>query len=94
MFGSKKDDTTAIQDAINMLLSELAGHTGDSEEYARIVERMTELQKLKESNTPDRISKDVAVTAAANIAGILLILQHERAHVVTSKALAFVMKLR
>lgn len=93
MFSSKKTETTALQDAIEALLRELAGHEGSSEEYARIVERLTELHKLQEPTAPP-LSKDVIVNAAASLGGILLILNHERAHVVTSKALGFVMKLR
>lgn len=93
MFGSNKDETP-LQAATNELLRELVTVNGDSEQAERIVARLTELNELKKTNTSAPISKDVLVTAGANLAGILLILNHERAHVVTSKALAFVMKLR
>jgi len=43
---------------------------------------------------PKRISPDTLATIGANLLGIMIIIGHERAHVVTSKALGFIMKLR
>ena len=93
MFGRNKTENP-LQAATDMLLRELVQVDGGSEEAERIVARLTELNELKKTNTSPPVSKDVVVTAATNLAGILLILNHERAHVVTSKALGFVQKLR
>jgi hypothetical protein len=92
MFGRKNE--TPLQAAIDEMLRELATVSGDSEQAERIVARLTELNELQKTNSSGPLSKDAVVTAATNIAGILLILNHERAHVVTSKALGFVQKLR
>lgn len=93
MFGRNKDETP-LQATMNELLRELVTVNGDSEQAERIVARLSELNELKKTDTSPPLSKDVMVTAGANLAGILLILHHERFHVVTSKALGFVLKLR
>lgn len=49
----------------------------------------TELKK-KEVEDRKRVSPDTVALIAANLAGILLIIGHERINVVTSKALGFV----
>jgi hypothetical protein len=93
MLGRNKAETP-LHAAMNELLRELVQVEGDSEQAERIVARLTELNELEKTNSSGPVSKDALVTAGANLAGILLILNYERAHVVTSKALGFVMKLR
>lgn len=78
----------AIDDALFTLLS----HHPTSDEYATIVERVAKLHKLKEIESPQRVSPDTLLTVGANLAGIMMIIHHERLNVVTSKALSFVMK--
>lgn len=78
----------AIDDALFTLMS----HPATSEEYATIVERVAKLHKLKEIESPQRVSPDTLLTVGANLAGIMMIIHHERLNVVTSKALSFVMK--
>lgn len=48
----------------------------------------------KENSRKWRVSQDVAMTAAANIVAILVIVGYERGHVLTSKALSFIGKSR
>lgn len=63
-------------------------------EYPKMVELLTSLMKSRNETAPSRMSADVKATIAANIAGIVILVTHERAHVVTSKALGFIQKLR
>ena len=77
--------------AITDALDQLSTLTADSDEYAKAADQIVKLYELKKKS---RISPDALVAATANILGILVIVGHERAHVVTSKALAFVTKLR
>lgn len=65
-----------------------------SNDFAKTTEQLDSLYKIKAQNKPDRVSKDTLLTVIANLAGIGLILSYEHAHVVTSKALSFVMKTR
>jgi hypothetical protein len=51
-------------------------------------------ERLKEFDRRWKVSPDTAALVLGNLIGILVIVGHERAHVVTSKALNFVMKAR
>jgi hypothetical protein len=93
MFGRNKTEDP-LQAAINELLRELVQTDGSSEYAERITDRLSALNELRKTTSSAPVSKDVMVGGAVNLAGILLILNHERAHVVTSKALGFVSKLR
>lgn len=88
-------EPTANEKAIAECYSALAGYDEDSKEYAKIVKRITELSALENTTKKSKIklpSPDAALTALTGLAGILLILNYERANVVTSKAMGFVHK--
>lgn len=98
MFKKKPSEPTSLENAIEELFREMAPLTGDDPEYARMVAQMDTLYKLKEVDakidTGKHVSRETMAIIVANLAGILLIVGHERAHVVTSKALNFLLKLR
>lgn len=95
MFKRKKKDPTSLDVAIENALSELAGHDADSDEYANITNQLVKLYGLKEIDNPDRrISNDVLAGIAANLIGIGMIISYERVHVITTKALGFIVKTR
>lgn len=73
--------------------SELLSFDANSKEYKETLARYETLRALKAEIQPKRVSPDTLLLAAANIFGILLIVGHERANIVTSKALSFVKKL-
>jgi hypothetical protein len=87
-------EATALDKAIEDLFSELQSVNADTEEYSAMADQLIKLMKLKKEVEPSwRVSPDVLVAAGANVLGILLILNFERAGVVASKALGFVGKL-
>lgn len=87
-----------LQDAIDKLFVDISNVSPDSEEFALMVTNMDTLYKLKEVDAKIKSAKHEKIslwaTVAANILGIGMIVGHERASVVTSKALSFVMKLK
>lgn len=86
---------TKIDEAITSLLSEMAGYDPHTDEYAKMVDQLDKLYKMKVLNKDEnRVSKDTLLAVGANLLGIVLILGYERAHVVTSKALSFILKTR
>lgn len=89
-----KTQPTVLDETIDAALSELKELKTNDPAYQTTLDRVKELYKLKEQNTPKRVSPDTMVLVAGNLAGIVLILGYERAHVVTSKALGFVLKSR
>lgn len=80
--------------AIDKAFVDLNCHTSEKDEYAKTVDQLTKLYSLKEDPSRSRVSKDTLALVSGNLIGILLIVGHERAHVVTSKALTFLGKLR
>lgn len=96
MFNRSKQtpEPTGLEKAITDVHRQMIALSADDDEYAKMADNLTKLYKLREHDAPRRISPDTLATITANLAGIALIVGHERAHVVTSKALGFVLKLR
>lgn len=65
-----------------------------SDDYTKLLDRLADLYKIRAAQQPDRVSKDALAGLLANLAGIGLILNHERIHVITTKAIGFVAKAR
>lgn len=86
-----------LQTVIDKILLKLAHQDPATEEYAKGVNQLTALYKLKELDKPEppqRISPDTLVLAATNIAGIILVINHEHFNVITSKAFSFIRPAR
>lgn len=68
--------------------------SGDKE-YYRYLAHLDKLYDMRiKLEKKFNVDSNTLVVAGANILGILLILQHENLHAVSSKALSFVMKLK
>lgn len=94
MTTQKPNNKAGLENAIERVLTEMGNETVDSEEYAKMVERLQKLHEMKTIESKPRVSPEAALTVGANLLGILMIVGHERTHIVTSKALGFVLKLR
>jgi len=92
MFNRKPPEDEDLDRAITMLVDRMS--TADDEQTARLSDQVSKLYKLKEINAPKRVSPDTLILVAGNLIGIILILNYEKANVITSRALGFVMKLR
>lgn len=82
----------ALDKAIMEALLQLDVVPAYSEEAFKIMNHIERLQKLKESNTSAQLSPDTLAIVIGNFLGIAFIVGHERAHVVTSKAMMLVGK--
>lgn len=85
---------TVLEETIDAALAELKDLKTTDTDYQTTLDRVKELYKLKEQDAPKRVSPDTLATVLGNLAGIVLILNYEQAHVVTSKAISFVLKPR
>lgn len=94
MFTKQTSLTPELDLALAKAYLELTTHVVDSDEYAKAADQIVKLEAIRTANRPDRISKDTMVLAGANLIGILTIVNHERAHVIASKALGFVKTLK
>lgn len=89
----KKAEPTDLEIEIARLLKKLNDLPPNSDDYDKVSDQYVKLTKLhSETTSKKRVSPDTLASAATNIAGILLILNYEHAHVMTSKAVGFVMK--
>lgn len=85
--------TPDLQTAIDKVLVELDTKTPGTDEYATLVEQLDKLMKIKVTEKPvDKLSKDTLTTVLGSLAGIVAIIGFERANIITSKALGFVLK--
>lgn len=99
MFDKKPATNKAgVTEAINALLEDMSGHQSDSPEYARISQQLTNLYSLKEIDhkveSSRRVSAETLAVVGGNLLGIVMIVGHERAHVLTSKALTLLTKVK
>ncbi|MCA1806542.1 MAG: hypothetical protein LC687_01565 [Actinobacteria bacterium] len=90
----KSKNEAELEHAIENLLALLTRTDPRSEEYAVMTEQLEKLYSIREKPSKDRISPDTLALVIGNLVGIVVIVGHERAHIVTSKAINFVMKLR
>lgn len=99
MFTDKPASNKAgVAEAINSLLEAMSAEQPESEAYAQMVDQLTKLYALKETDhkveSPRRVSADTLAIVGGNILGIVMIVGHERASVLTSKALTLLTKVR
>lgn len=89
------DVEAGLKEVIDAVQDRLLTLSPESDEFAKTVDQLDKLYKIKSNNKDeDRVSLNTLIPVIGNLAGIVLILGYERAHVVTSKALSFVLKSR
>lgn len=93
MFTNETPVEVMTEDAIIKAYERLDEMEPGSDEYNTLVTTIKTLSEVKSENSEAGLSVDTAVTVGANLAGILLILHHERAHVIATKAYTLVRKL-
>ena len=91
IFAKKKSHVDREIDAIYEQMHELSH---ESEEYLRALDVIQDLQRIKEVEKRFKVSPDTAAVILGNFALALLILNYEKAGVVTSKAFGFIVKGR
>lgn len=94
MFASKPQPTPELDMAITAALARLDTVDFTSEEYAESLAQATKLLELKNATVRKSISPDTLAIVIGNLLGIVVIVGYERASIVTSKALQFVIKAK
>jgi len=92
LFKVVKQDS--LKEEIESVLRCMSTLNCTSEEYSKSADNLEKLYRAQGYNKNTSISPDTLLLVIGNLAGIALILWHERAEVITSKALGFVMKGR
>lgn len=94
-----------IDDQINDLQEQMFGLDGDSEKYTAMLKNLDSLYRMRLSfmefelelyreDKPKRLDPNTLISAGVNLLGILLILNHEKENVLTTKSLSFINKNR
>lgn len=91
---SKLDMRTKLEKEIDNLLDEMSLIKPSSEEYKKMTENLEMMYKAKSHERVRHISPDTIAVVAGNLAGLVLIMNFEKANVITTKALGFVIRGR
>ena len=100
MFNLKRpeEEPRPLEKALDELVKQLNDHQGHTKEYTALVANVKTLTEAavadKTTNRRPTVSPETMATIAANLAGILMILNYERAHVLTTKAIPLLSKLK
>jgi hypothetical protein len=70
---------------IDAVLDEMQRKGVLSEDYPELLSHLERLQKIKETERLDPVSRDTLALIAGNLMGVLLIIAYEQKHVITSK---------
>lgn len=92
----KPKTETELDKTIRRAYAKLNEHDVMSDEYSKVLDRIIQLNKLKdaEEKHQKQISPDTMVLALTNLVGIAMIIRHENLNVITSKATSFIPKLK
>lgn len=93
MFRRKKEPSE-LDRAISEVFADMVVVNADSDEYAKMADQLVKLYPLREIDRSKWPSPDQWLAASAHLTGILLVVNHERMHVITTKAWSFMKSLR
>ena len=84
-----------LNNEINAVLDSMSVYGPDSPEYAKLMGHLKELNELQHGRkTARKVSPDQMALVIGNLAGILAIISYEHLHVITSKALTTLVKVK
>ncbi len=91
---TKKDKRTNLEKEIDSVIEIMGGYQPASDEYTAASESLERLYKAKSLTPIRKVSPDTILIVVGNLLGIGLILTYEKADVITTKALSFIIKGR
>lgn len=96
MFWKKPMDSTQreLEIALGLAVRDLANHQIGSQAYEKTLGYVMKLQGVRDKNlqSHDSVSKNTWAVIGGNLLGILMIVRHEFANPINSKALNFILK--
>lgn len=95
-FTRKNKESDPLEKEIRAIFDELENCQKNGEDYGVLLERLEKLHSIRNDKkcSDIKIDPNKLIGAAANLAGILLILNYEKANVLATKAVSFVLKGR
>lgn len=86
------EQTSPVDAEIDAVLGAMQKVGVDHEKYPQLMTHLERLYEVKAKSRAPRISRDVWVTAGANLLGILIIVAYEQKHVLTSKGFSHIIR--
>lgn len=91
MFKRPEDEVKTAFDAMIMRTFQMMDDQPEyTEEYASMLEAVTKAYELR---SKEKLNLAAAAPIVAHLAGLVLILQHERAHVIATKAFGLLKRI-
>lgn len=90
----QKESKPNFQTELDRALADLSKLPIESQQYETAVKNIQILCTARAQKANDVPSMDAILTVGANILGILMVLNYEKANIVTTKAIGFIMKGR
>jgi len=95
MFGVfERNETSIYDEPIKQILVDMDEYGTDSPEYSALMRHLEELSRIRADHRSKRVSPDTMAIVAGNLMGILIIVAYEQKHVMTSKAMGFILKTK
>lgn len=95
MLRKPKPEDLKLTNAINDVLDRMATVGPDTPEYPKLIVYLARLTEMKQNQkTARRVSPDQIALVLGNFAGIVFIVAYEHGHVLTSKALSLLVKVK
>lgn len=93
-FKTKQNEDTQLEAAIAQVHEEMRSLTADSPEYAKCVDQLDKLYKIKDPKSKDRAVLKDWIPVIGSLAGVVVIIAWESSgHSLTSKAVSFIRKI-
>lgn len=91
---TNRDKRTPLEKEIDTVLDTMGNISPDSKEYEAMAKNLKVLYEAKALEKSKRVSPDTIAVVAGNLLGIGLILVYEKANIITTKAIGFVLRGR
>lgn len=88
------EKNSVLDGTIDRIIRQMDTVMPDSEEYSKLLTNLERLMNLRSEEPRNRISADTLAIVCGNLIGILIIVSHERAHVVASRGLQLLLRTK
>ena len=85
-------DPSLLELAFDRAVRDLKNYDIGSEEYERTLDRAIKLHKMLSEERSSYVSKDTMAVIAANLLGLIIIVKHEYANVISARAMNWLIK--
>jgi hypothetical protein len=94
MFNRTRDEDKPLRNEIDAVLLAMSNEDKTTERYVEMVTQLERLYAIRNVKFDKRVSPDTKAAVLGNLLAVAMIVGHERANVITSKALNFIKMAR